>query len=339
MNKKQLIGLAAATAAFIAICGSSVLVHSLVQNSSFLSLLSGEDFFYYDDTYADDSSYLPEEDFIGQVSVVGDIVDYGDMYYDYEYYSYDHQWTLGYIDELADSAENKGLLLYVDSPGGGIYESDELYLKLMEYKEKTGRPIWTYMAREACSGGYYIAMASDRIFCNRNGLTGSIGVILTLDDYTKFMQDLGIEQINISSGVNKAMGSANVKMTEDQQQILQSMVDESFEQFVDVVATGRNMAVDQVKALADGRVYTPKQALKLQLIDEITTFEEMEQAFMTELGIDVVAAVPEEQKMNLADGLEQSKEGSRILTDVELLERFLERKGSGRPMYYAKPTR
>lgn len=76
---------------------------------------------------------------------------------------YNHDLYMKYIDKMIKSSSNKGIMLYVDSPGGTVYESDELYLKLEEYKEKTKRPIWAYFAQEACSGGYYISMAADTI--------------------------------------------------------------------------------------------------------------------------------------------------------------------------------
>ena len=92
---------------------------------------------------------------------------------------YDHNATLDYIDELMEDDSNNGIFLDVDSGGGTVYESDEMYLKLMEYKEKTGRPIHAYFNGTACSGAYYISCAADYISQNRNGWTGSIGVIIS----------------------------------------------------------------------------------------------------------------------------------------------------------------
>lgn len=148
---------------------------------------------------------------------------------------------------MKNSPYNKGILLIVDSPGGGVYESDELYLKLKDYKETTGNPIWTYMKSEACSGGYYISMASDKIFANRNCTTGSIGVIMSLVNTKDLYDKLGIKEINITSGKNKAMGSSGQDLTDEQKEILQSNVDEAYEQFVSIVADGRKMDVETVK--------------------------------------------------------------------------------------------
>lgn len=287
MSKKQIAGLAAATLAFIVIGAFNMLLQSVFGND-FFNLLSTDSMNYeYDGTgdysyYTNEYEYeIPDTEFIGTVRVEGEITEYNASELSY----YDHEWTVGYIDKLIESDSNKGLLLYIDSPGGSIYESDELYLKLMDYKEKTGRPIWSYMASEACSGGYYIAMASDKIYCNRNGLTGSIGVMMTLEDYSGFLEKMGIREINITSGPNKAMGSGGEKITEEQQEILQSIVNETYEQFLEVVSKGRNMTREEVEAVSDGRVFTPKQALKLNLIDKIATYDEMETEFKTDIDV------------------------------------------------------
>ena len=180
---------------------------------------------------------------------------------------------------------NKGILLYIDSPGGAIYESDELYLKLMRYREKTGRPVRAYLASEACSGGYYVAMAADHLTANRNGLVGSIGVIVTVEDYSEMLKDMGISEINFVSGENKTMSYGSEALTEEQTAIYQAMVDESYEQFVDIVAEGRGMTEERVKELADGRFYTAKQALENGLVDEIAVYEDMEEAYLDEVGV------------------------------------------------------
>ena len=130
----------------------------------------------------------------------------------------------------------------------------------MEYKEETGRPIWAYFGSQACSGGYYVAMAADKIYANRNGWTGSIGVIISLLNCEGLYEKLGIEEINVTSGANKSMGSAGEELTEEQREILQSLVDESYDQFVGIVSKGRKMKEDKVRELADGRLYSALQA-------------------------------------------------------------------------------
>lgn len=188
---------------------------------------------------------------------------------------YDHQFILDSIDLAINNDANKGLMIYVNSPGGGVYESDELYLKIRTYQELTGRPVYTYMGPMAASGGYYIAAPSDKIIANRNCWTGSIGVTMgTYFDISGLLDKYGVKSVTITAGRNKAMGSYTDPMTEEQLAILQSLVDEAYSQFVTIVADGRGMDINQVVKLADGRVYTARQAKELGLVDEINTFDQ-----------------------------------------------------------------
>lgn len=190
-------------------------------------------------------------------------------------YGYQHKFTLEAIDDMIKDSKNKGLILFVNSPGGGVYESDELYFKLKEYKDATKRPIYAYMASMAASGGYYISTPADKILANRNCWTGSIGVTIgTLFDVSDFLKNYGIKTETITSGKNKAMGSLVDPLTEDQKAIFQSLVDESYEQFVSIVSEERNIDLEATKKLADGRIYTAKQALALGLIDHICSSDD-----------------------------------------------------------------
>lgn len=193
--------------------------------------------------------------------------------------TYNHYWTISRIESLMENDQNKAIFLYIDSPGGGIYESDELYLKLKEYKEVTGRPVYAYMGPTAASGGLYISMAADKIFANRMTMTGSIGVIMSLTDTTGLQDLIGIKQDNITSGKNKAMGNP---LTDEQREILQSLIDESYDIFVDIIAENRNLDKNKVYELADGRLYSPKQAEELGLIDGIMTYDEAMEALVEE---------------------------------------------------------
>jgi protease-4 len=228
----------------------------------------------------------PDEDFVARLSVVGEISDLSDEYSSSDD-SYHHDWTIRTIDGLMKNERNKGLLLYVDSPGGSVYESDELYLKIMEYKEKTERPVYVYMGKMAASGGYYIGAGADKIYANRNTWTGSIGVISgTYFDVSKFLKKHGISATDVTSGKNKGMGGYFEPMTDEQRAIIQSLVDESYEQFAAIVAEGRGMGLDVLKGIADGRIYTAKQAKDNGLIDEVMTEKEAADAIRKEMGDD-----------------------------------------------------
>lgn len=288
-----------------------------------------------------DSLYysLPEEEFIGVLDIVGEISPSSENIWGYtEPGTYNHNLYMTYVDELMYSDYNKGIMLYIDSPGGTVYESDELYLKLMEYKEVTGRPIWAYFASEACSGGYYIAMAADQIYANRNCWTGSIGVIVSLMNCKELYDNLGIKEIDITSGANKAMGSAALDLTEEQYGILQSLVDEAYDQFVDIVKDGRKMDEAKVRELADGRIYSAKQALEVNLIDAIGDYEECQIAMSEKEKIseNIFYHVPEDMTNNIFGGLFAKVSQLKPKSEIELATDLIENNGNGVLKYYAK---
>lgn len=197
--------------------------------------------------------------------------------------TYDQKWLNQTIDNAYYDKSNKGIALKINSPGGTVYESDETYLKLLKYKEDTGRPVYAYMESMAASGGYYIAAAADEITANRNTMTGSIGVIAMQHlDITALLDRWGIQMEAVHSGDNKLMGSSYEPLTDEQRAIFQAMSDEAYEQFVGIVAESRGMDVDAVKTLADGRIYTAAQAKENGLIDEVFLTEEAFEAHMKE---------------------------------------------------------
>ena len=219
---------------------------------------------------AEDMDYAPEKSF-AIINIAGTIQEAPVSPLDN--YSYNHSNLMEYVDMLMEDETNHGILLRVNSGGGTVFHSDEMYLKLMEYKEKTGRPIHAYFEQTAASGAYYISCAADHISANRNCWTGSIGVILSYTSMAGLYDKLGLEEIIISTGDNKGMGSSGTELTDEQRAIYQSLVDESYEVFTDIVAKARNMDIETVKKLADGRVYTAKQALENGLIDGVGTWE------------------------------------------------------------------
>ena len=188
--------------------------------------------------------------------------------------TYNQKWLLNTIDDLKYDDNNVGIILYLDTPGGGVYEADEVYLALLDYKT-TGKPLYAYMGPLAASGGYYIACAADRIFANRNTLTGSIGVIAGGSlDLTKLMENVGIKYTTVHAGKNKNMGNYNEPLSDEQRAIYQGIADECYDQFTSIVAVSRKMKKDDVIKLADGRVYTAKQAQKNGLVDTICSFDD-----------------------------------------------------------------
>ena len=188
--------------------------------------------------------------------------------------TYNQKWLLDMVDSLMKDDNNKALFIYVDSPGGSVYEADELYLKLCEYK-KSGRPIYAYFARMAASGGYYIGCVADYIMVNRNCTTGSIGVIMgPVYTLTGLFEKYGIESTSITAGKNKNMFNINEPITDEQRKIMQDYINEAYDQFTGIVAKERSLDIKRVRELADGRIYTAQQALSVGLVDKICGYDD-----------------------------------------------------------------
>jgi protease-4 len=229
---------------------------------------------------------------------------------------------MDYIKEITKEPSNKGILLVVNSPGGSVYTSDELYYALMDYKQATNRPIYCYFESYACSGGYYISMAANEIYSNRNTWTGSIGVISQMYDLTGLYEKLGIKEVDITSGRNKAMGSSGQTLTEEQHAIMQSLVDEAYEQFVGIVAQGRGMSVEKVKEIADGRVLSASQALNWKLIDGISRYDEYQKHISDQLGNDITFYEPPERESNIFTSLFSKAQDMLPKSDTEVMTDF-----------------
>lgn len=277
MKKKQILGLLLAFVLFIGAGVASVAANAWVESrfGGALSSLSEA---------SDSSGNAPDEPYLGLVRIEGEISSGGGS--PFAGNAYEHDVVLDRISTYQEDNNNAGLLLYVDTPGGAVYEADEVYLALKQYKELTGRPIYAYFAHMACSGGYYISMAADHICANRNSETGSIGVIMQLNNLSGLYEKLGIEEIKIASGVNKGMGSQGTRLTEEQRAIMQVSVDEMYDRFVEIVMEGRGMNEAKVRMLADGRTYTAQQALEYGMIDSIDGYENYLSTLQEELGID-----------------------------------------------------
>lgn len=176
------------------------------------------------------------------------------------------------INDLRTAANDpdvKAIILRVDSPGGSVTGSAQIYEEIL----KLDKPVVVSMASTAASGGYYVSAPSDYIFARPDTVTGSIGVILTLYNAKELIDTLGVDVIEITSGPNKAIGSSWETMTPEQEKILRDFVGESYDEFVRVVADGRHLDEDVVRQLADGRIYTGRQALANGLVDELGDLE------------------------------------------------------------------
>ncbi len=165
----------------------------------------------------------------------------------------------------------KAVILRLDTPGGEVTASDILYNEILNFKEKTGKPVLGLMMGLAASGGYYIASACDYIIAHPSTITGSIGVISIFPNLEDLFAKIGIKVNVIKSGKMKDSGSTFRDLTTEEKKIFQDIVDELYQNFLDVVYQKRknSLSLEELKKIADGRVYTARQAYELKLIDEI----------------------------------------------------------------------
>lgn len=169
------------------------------------------------------------------------------------------------IRRAAGNPDVAVLVLRLNSPGGSVVGSDEIYNALRE----THKPVVAFLQEVAASGAYYIGMAAEHIVANPNSLTGSIGVIGQFPNAEALMEKIGVQVTTIKSGKSKDIGNPFRAMSDDEQAIFQDIVDQTYGRFVDIVARGRSLPVEQVRELADGRIYTGQTALELGLVDAL----------------------------------------------------------------------
>lgn len=228
----------------------------------------------------EDWSY--DNEYVAVLYIEGTITGSSDGYIGISNNTYNQQYLVETVQSLMNDPMNVGLMLYINSPGGELYATDELYRELLKYKENN-RPIYAYCAEMAASGGYYLACASDKIYTNPLCTTGSIGVTYgTHIDVSEFLKKLGITATALASDNNKMMGNIFSPLTEEQRAIYDSQIEEYYMLFLDVVGAARGMKEMELRPLADGRVYTAKQALKNGLIDGTCTLEEAIDKFFTD---------------------------------------------------------
>ncbi|AEB29836.1 putative signal peptide peptidase SppA [Carnobacterium sp. 17-4] len=182
---------------------------------------------------------------------------------------YDHDLFLQQLEQVLVDDTIKAIVLSVNTPGGGTYESAQIKDKLVEIQETTEKPIYVSMGSMAASGGYYISASAEKIFASEETLTGSIGVIMSGTNFSELFEKIGVDDTTIKSGEFKDIGSSTRTMTEEDAEILQTMVNTSYDRFVDVIVEGRGMDEAVVRTIADGRIYDGAQAVSNGLVDEI----------------------------------------------------------------------
>lgn len=177
----------------------------------------------------------------------------------------------------------RGIVIHLNSPGGAVAPSQEIYEEILRVRET--KPVYASMASVAASGGYYIAIGANKIYANSGSITGSIGVILQTYNIKQLMDKIGIYPEVIKSGDNKDIGSSFRKMTPIEKKLLKDLISDTHQQFIEAVAKNRSIDLASVKKLADGRVFTGNQAFQANLIDHIGTFRQTIQQLSKSVGI------------------------------------------------------
>ena len=221
---------------------------------------------------------IEEGDMLSKIAVLsinGVIQDTGDAESFFESPLYNHRAFMEQLDYVKEADDVKAIILQVNSPGGGVVESAQIHDKIKEIQKEAKKPVYVSMGSMAASGGYYVSAPADKIFASPETLTGSLGVIMQGMNYAGLAEKYGVEFTTIKSGPYKDIMSPTRPMTEEERDILQSMIDNSYEGFVKVISEGRDMSVEQVKKIADGRIYDGRQAKQLHLIDEYGYLEDV----------------------------------------------------------------
>ena len=181
----------------------------------------------------------------------------------------DSYQTVEELQAFADDPLVKAIVIRIDSPGGGVAPSQEIYNAINRVRKEHNKTVVASMGTVAASGGYYIAVATDRILANPGTLTGSIGVIMQMANFQELLEKIGIKSVVVKTGKFKDLGSPFRPMEEEERQLLESVMNDTLSQFIEAVADGRSMDAAEVEQLADGRVFTGRQAKSVLLIDEI----------------------------------------------------------------------
>lgn len=192
-------------------------------------------------------------------------------------------------ERLAKAREDdsiKAIILRIDSPGGGVTPSDVVYEMLRVHRQETGIPMYVSMLDVAASGGYYIAMAADRIYAHPTTITGSIGVIAMFPQFENLGNKIGFSVEVVKSGENKDIGSPFRNMRDEQREIIQSVIDDMYARFVGVIESGRpDLDRNTILELADGRIYTAAQAHEAGLVDGVLYLEDLVELVREEQGL------------------------------------------------------
>ena len=180
--------------------------------------------------------------------------------------------TLNNLIKLGENKHIKAIVLRIDSPGGTVGPSQEIYLEIMRLRRK--KPIVASLGSVAASGSYYIASAANKIVASPGTITGSIGVKMEFVNIQQLLNKLGLEPVVIKSGTFKDIGSPTRKMSKEERMLLERVIKDVHTQFVEAIAKGRGLPLTKVEEIADGRIFTGRRAKELGLVDRLGNLQD-----------------------------------------------------------------
>lgn len=244
------------------------------------------------------------------------------------------------LNRAADDKKVKAVVLRINSPGGTVTASDIIYHELRTFKQKRKIPVIASIMDVGASGGYYVAMGADKVVVHPSSVTGSLGVIMMTMNARGLLEKIGLEATTVKSGPNKDMGSPFRAMTDEERVIFQRLITGFYERFLAVIHEGRrNLTPDEIRKLADGRVYTGEQATALGLTDAVGYLDDAIELAKREAGLTEARIVtyrrPGEYRNNIYSKFMGGEGGLAALAHLDLMALF--RGGTPQFMYLWAP--
>ncbi|HYX70865.1 MAG TPA: signal peptide peptidase SppA [Terriglobales bacterium] len=209
------------------------------------------------------------------------------------------------LKRYADDDSVKAIILHINTPGGGVAASQEIYSEVRRIRDQKKKRIVAQIETVGASGGYYVASATDKIYADPGSIVGSIGVIAEWYNYGDLLKWAKMKDITMKAGEFKDTGSPTRDLTPAEREYLQGMIDNMHQQFIQAVADGRHLKVEDVKAIADGKVWTGQQALPMKLVDQLGDFQDAVDDTAKAVGIkgEPLLVHPEKPRRTLLDVL------------------------------------
>jgi protease-4 len=211
--------------------------------------------------------------------------------------------TVQQLKKFADDDSVKAIILHVNSPGGGVAASEEIYREVKRIRDEKKKRIVASIETVGASGAYYVSSATNKIYADKGSVVGSIGVIAEWVNYGDLLQWAKLKSVILKTGEFKDTGTPTRELTPAEKAYLQGLIDNMFHQFIQAVADGRAMKFDDVKAIADGRVWTGEQAMSLKLVDQLGDFQSAVEDTAKSVNIkgEPTLVLPEKDRKSLLD--------------------------------------